>query len=121
MAKKSSKSVGRERRLHRRVPLELLVQHRFDSLTDFMQEVATDISVGGMFLRTKAKHKVGDTIYLRFALADGLPLIEGIGRVVRVNSASGLHAITGLGIEFVSLDRESRKLIESIVAERFAD
>ena len=118
---KNSKRKGRERRKHQRLALSLLVQHRYDSLGDFMQEAAADISVGGMFLRSEKLRQVGDTIYLRFALSDGLPLIEGIGRVVRVNPGEGDAQIKGMGIEFVSMDRESRKLIESIVAERFAE
>ncbi len=118
---KNKKTKSRERRKHRRVPLNLLVQHRYESFGDFMQEAAEDISVGGMFLRSDKLQKVGDTIYLRFALSDGLPLIEGIGRVVRVNDGDDPQVVRGMGIEFVSMDRESRKLIESIVAERFVE
>lgn len=118
---KKSRDKGRERRQHRRVPLTLLVQHRYENLGEFMQEAAQDISVGGMFLRSENLRQVGDTIYLRFALDDGLPLIEGIGRVVRVNPGVEDARVKGMGIEFVSLDRESRKLIESIVADRFSE
>jgi uncharacterized protein (TIGR02266 family) len=108
----------RERRRHKRVPLQLLVQHRFETLQAFLEEIATDLSAGGMFLRTDSPHPVGSTIYLRFTLADGLPLIEGIGRVAWANKKPSADAVSGMGIEFVSLDDESRQLIDSIVAER---
>jgi uncharacterized protein (TIGR02266 family) len=115
---KASSSDPSERRRHRRVPLRLLVQHRFESLEAFLEEVATDLSAGGMFLRTQSPHAVGSTIYLRFTLADGLPLIEGIGRVVWASAAGAAEAVSGMGIEFVSLDDESLQLIDTIVAER---
>jgi uncharacterized protein (TIGR02266 family) len=101
---------GSDRRQHPRAELKLLVQHRYEDVDAFVKEVATNISVGGLFLRTEQPHDEGSTIYLRFTLVDGLPLIEGIGKVERV---------AGMGIEFISLDDESRELIESIVTERY--
>ena len=107
---------GAERRRFQRARLDLLVQHRYEKLQDFMQEMAIDISVGGMFVRTERPHPEGSTVYLRFALADGLALVEGIGRVVRVNPPSDSERTPGMGIEFVSLDEDSHKLIDSLVA-----
>ena len=112
---------GAERRRYKRVPLNLLVQHRFESLDSFLEEVASDISVGGLFLKTENPKAVGTTVYLRFALSDGLPLIEGIGEVVWCHDKPESDSSRGMGIEFVSLDEESRKLIESIVGERYAE
>ena len=109
-----------ERRRHRRVPLQLLVQHRYDSLQSFMKEVAIDISVGGMYLKTDDPRELGSTLYLRFTLDDGLPLIEGIGKVVWSSGEQREEMPAGMGIEFVSLDDESRELINSIVSARFA-
>ncbi|MFH1810215.1 MAG: TIGR02266 family protein [Pseudomonadota bacterium] len=111
----------KDRRRHRRVPLNLLVQHRFETLEAFMEEIATDLSAGGLFLRTDSPHAIGSTIYLRFALADGMPLIEGIGRVVWASAQASADQVPGMGIEFLSLDDESRQLIDTIVAARGED
>jgi len=120
-ARRPPRKTHDERRHHSRVDLDLLVQHRFASLEEFIEKLAINISAGGMFLATEEPHAKGTTIYLRFALADGLPLIEGIGRVVHVNRPGEPDRTAGMGIEFVSLDDDSRKLIDSLVAEGIDD
>lgn len=105
---------GRDKRRHPRAPLSLLIQFRFDSLDDFMSEYAIDISYGGMFIRTNEPREEGSMVYLQFSLKGGAKLIEGLGRVVRVNQPGGPQA-AGMGVEFVNFDDESMALIEDIV------
>lgn len=105
---------GRDKRRHPRAPLSLLIQFRFDSLDDFMSEYAIDISYGGMFIRTNEPRDEGSMVYLQFSLKGGARLIEGLGRVVRVNPTGGSQP-AGMGIEFVNFDDESMALIEDIV------
>jgi uncharacterized protein (TIGR02266 family) len=114
MGKKDDKS---ERRRYKRVPLSLLIQYRFDTLDDFLAEYSTNISVGGMFVSTDQPREIGSLIYLQFYLRDGAKLIEGLGRVVRVEKISPDSADSdfGMGIEFVNFDDESMKLIHQIV------
>jgi type IV pilus assembly protein PilZ len=111
-ASKSKKGV--ERRKYPRVPLSLLIQYRFDTLEDFLSEYSTDISIGGMFIRTDKPKDEGTLVYLQFYLRDGAKLIEGLGRVVRVNPLDDQAAV-GMGIEFVNFDEESMELIRQIV------
>jgi type IV pilus assembly protein PilZ len=106
-----------ERRRYPRVPLNLLIQYRFDTFEEFMSEYASNISEGGMFIRTDDAREEGSMVYLQFALKDGTKLIEGLGKVVRVNPANQ-DAPQGIGIEFVNFDEESRALIQAIVEER---
>jgi uncharacterized protein (TIGR02266 family) len=110
-----------ERRKYPRVPLNLLIQYRFDSFEDFISEYASDISEGGMFIRTLEPREEGTMLYLQLVLRDGSKLIEGLGRVVRVNPPS-THAdhSPGMGIEFLSLDEESAALINEIVTQNVA-
>ncbi|MFO0727663.1 MAG: PilZ domain-containing protein [Myxococcota bacterium] len=114
-----SKKRGSERRKYPRVDLNLLIQYRFDSFDDFLVEYASNISEGGIFLRTNAERPHGSMIYLQFALRDGTTLIEGLGKIVHVNPPDS--AEPGLGIEFVSLDEESKDMIRAIVADRIKD
>ncbi|MBN2362017.1 MAG: TIGR02266 family protein [Deltaproteobacteria bacterium] len=116
-AKKTTRKPRDERRHYQRADLDLLVQHRFATLEEFIEKMAINISAGGMFLATDQPREHGTTIYLRFALADGLPLIEGIGRVVHVNRPGEPDRTAGMGIEFVSLDEDSRRLIDSLVLD----
>jgi uncharacterized protein (TIGR02266 family) len=115
MGKKGDSS---ERRRYQRVPLSLLIQYRFDNLDDFLAEYSTDISIGGMFIRTEEIREEGSLIYLQFYLKDGSKLIEGLGKVVRVNrpDPDGKNkGSCGMGIEFVNFDQNSMQLIEQIV------
>lgn len=109
---------GIEKRKSPRAPLSLLVQYRFDSLDDFMAEYSVDISIGGMFIRTREPREVGAMIYLQFTLKDGSKLIEALGRVVHVNPPEA--EIPGMGIEFVNVDEESAQTIEEIVRANLA-
>lgn len=111
-----------DRRRYPRVPLSLLIQYRFDTLEDFLSEYSTDISMGGMFIRTEQPKDEGTLVYLQFYLRDGAKLIEGLGRVVRVNplDPAGGDAAAGMGIEFVNFDEESMELIRQIVERNLA-
>jgi uncharacterized protein (TIGR02266 family) len=105
-----------DRRRFTRVPLDLLIQYRFESFDAFLSEYAADVSVGGMFVRTGTPRPVGTMIYLQFTLKDGIRLIEALGKVVRVNPPD--HELPGMGVEFVNLDDESLAMVEAIVRER---
>jgi molecular chaperone DnaK len=102
---------GEERRRSPRVPLNLLIQFRFDSLEEFLVDYADNISEGGMLLRSDDPRPIGSLVYLQFTLKDGTRLIEGLGKVVHSSAA-------GLGVEFVSFDEESTQMIQAIVAQR---
>lgn len=109
-----------DRRRHPRTPLSLLVQFRFNSFEDFLAEYALNISPGGMFIRTDKPFEEGAVIYLQFSLKDGSPLIEGMGKVVRVNPPGVEGRESGMGIEFENFDEESMALIHDICAAKGA-
>lgn len=118
MSETDASSSGADRRRYPRAELDLLVQYRYSSLEEFMEKMASNLSTGGMFIVTETPRPEGATVYLRFTLDDGVPLIEGIGRVVRVNPPGDPDRAPGMGVEFESLDDESVSLIESIVEQR---
>ncbi len=108
-----------DRREAPRVPLRLLVQYRLQSVDDFYQTYATNLSVGGMFIEGTTDHVAGDMLYLQFRLADGTSLIEGLGRVAHVNPEG--HARVGMGIEFINVDEDSLDFIDSVIARRLGN
>jgi molecular chaperone DnaK len=109
-----------ERRRHPRTPLSMLVQYRFNSFEDFLAEYSLNISPGGIFIRTDQPLDEGSMVYLQFSLRDGSRLIEGMGKVVRVNPPTEKERTSGMGIEFVNFDEESMQLINEICAQREA-
>ena len=111
---------GSDRRKFPRSPLSLLVQYRFNSFEDFLAEYSVNISPGGMFIRTDTPLEEGSMVYLQFSLKDGSRLIEGMGKVVRVNPPGVKDRVSGMGVEFVSFDEESMALINEICAQREA-
>lgn len=108
-----------DRRTHTRLPLNLLVQFRLHDMDEFMREHAVNVSVGGMFVRSRTPHPEGAMVYVQFRLEDGAKIIEGLAKVVHVNPPD--HAVPGMGLEFVNLDAESQALIERIVSGRSSD
>jgi molecular chaperone DnaK len=107
---------SKERRVHHRLPLRMLVQFRLHDMDEFERIYAVNISAGGMFIRTSTPHPIGAMIYLQFQLEDGKRLIEGLGKVVHVNPPD--DPSPGMGVEFVNLDDASRLVIEEIVSSR---
>lgn len=109
---------GAEKRRHPRTPLNVLVQYRFDSFDEFLAEYSLNISPGGIFICTETPREQGAVIYLQFTLKDGNRLIEGMGRVVRVNPPGDPKRPAGMGIEFTNLDDDSTALISEICSQR---
>ena len=103
---------GAEKRRYPRAPLQLLVQYRFQTMGDFLAEYSSNISLGGIYIRTDQPREEGALIYLQFTLRDGSPLIEGLGKVVRSNPPGDLPAgmEPGMGVEFMNFDEESMQI-----------
>lgn len=109
---------GADKRKYPRTALSILVQYRFNTFEDFLAEYSVNLSMGGIFIRTDQPKEEGSIIYLQFSLADGSRLIEGMGRVVRVNPPGAPGRVAGMGIEFLNFDDESMALIEEIIASK---
>jgi uncharacterized protein (TIGR02266 family) len=89
------------------------VNQEFDTIDDFVSEYVSDISEGGVFIRSKKPLPVGTEVNLQFSiLTEDFEMIEGIGRVVRVDNRPGRE---GMGVTFEKLTDESKVLVESII------
>ena len=116
-------AIARARRKDQRrrpeASVRMLIRHRFDSLEELIEEHSSDLSMGGLFLRTESLRDIGSLVYLQFSLTTGESLIEGLGRVVHVNPPGNPEGrAAGIGIEFVNLDEASLALIEELVVQR---
>lgn len=100
-----------ERRTASRVHVAFPVRVRYESVIDFVQTQSMNISRTGMFISTPEPAPIGSRIDFEFALSDGFTLLRGSAEVVRAVRGG----VTGMGIRFIDLDEESRRLIDRIV------
>jgi uncharacterized protein (TIGR02266 family) len=100
----------------RRVPIETRVQFTFDRFSGFILEYSSNISPGGMFLKTKAPLPLGKTLDFEFSMGDGYELIKGRGEVVWSRQEDdGPTRPAGMGIRFLELSEGSKELIYRMV------
>jgi molecular chaperone DnaK len=100
----------------RRVPLETRVQFKFDLFSGFLSEYSSNISPGGLFIRTRTPQPMGTLLDFEFRLGDGFELIKGSGEVVWVREEDdGPTRPAGMGLRFRELSQGSQELIYRIV------
>ncbi len=110
MSKKEQSSGGfSEQRMHTRVA----INEDFESIEEFVAEYVTNISEGGIFIRSKNPLSVGTKVSLKFSvILDDIEIIEGEGEVVRVDTGPN----TGMGVAFTRLTAASKTLVDRICA-----
>ena len=104
----------RNRRKEARATIQMLVQFQVENYEAFLRDYATDLSVGGMFIRTNQPRNKGERILLHFTSEAGDSIIEAFGQVVHVSPE-------GMGIEFIKVDDASRKRIERIIRQKMRE
>lgn len=103
-----------DRRQHNRIP----INREFETIDEFISEYVTDISQGGVFIRSKNPLPVGTKVTLKFSvILDDFETIEGEGEVIRVEKSS---EGSGMGVAFTRLTAESKKLIDEVTRRRDA-
>ncbi|MFQ5349087.1 MAG: TIGR02266 family protein, partial [Thermoanaerobaculia bacterium] len=104
-----------------RVPLEREVVLEFEHFSSFIREYSANISLGGMFVKTDQLHLPETVFKFEIRLADDAPLIAGLAKVLWVRETEeGASRPTGMGVRFLQLEDEGRRLIEQIVEEHTA-
>lgn len=119
----SNSPAGAERRRWPRVALEASVIVSSNTIEDLVSGPLHDISMGGLFIRTRATKPDGTELRLRIIVgADGSELC-GRGIVVREvteQEARETGRLPGMGIVFTELDEQSRdtlaRLLEAALA-----
>ena len=87
------------------------INKEFESFDQFIQEYVTNISRTGAFIRTDQPLPIGTEVNLRFTvIMDDIETIEGIGRVVRVETNP-----PGMGVVFLELSKYSGELVEKLL------
>ncbi len=97
----------------RRQHVRVVVNREFDCIEDYIAEYVSDVSQGGVFIRSKNPLPLGTRVELRFSvIVDDIEIVEGEGEVVRVETG----AERGMGVAFTRLSAESKDLLDRIVA-----
>ena len=69
-------------RQSKRTPVTLKIKFKSETLAQFIERYAVDVSQGGIFIRTKEPLPAGTPMRFEFQLKDASPLIAGEGTVV---------------------------------------
>lgn len=100
----------------RRIPLKREISFRVPRFENFITEYSANISASGIFVHTPEPLEPGTDLTLEFKVADDWKLIRGRGRVIWVrNKDDGPDAPAGMGIRFLEMDPQSRRLIHWMV------
>jgi uncharacterized protein (TIGR02266 family) len=104
----------------KRTPVTLKIKFKSETLEQFIERYAVDVSQGGIFIRTKEPLAVGTQMKFEFQLRDASPLIAGEGTVVwtRENDPSRPAIAPGMGVRFDKLGDGSQQVLEKILAEK---
>lgn len=103
-----------------RTPVTLKIKFKSETLDQFIERYAVDVSPGGIFIRTKEPLTVGTPMKFEFQLRDATPLIAGEGTVVwtRENDPSRPAVAPGMGVRFDRLVDGSQGVIDKILVEK---
>jgi molecular chaperone DnaK len=106
-----------DRRKDPRHPVNLLVHVAARDVGELAERYATDLSRGGLFVRTREPYPVGTPVRLEVRLSDGEPAVRALA-VVRYSQPDrpGVEpsARPGMGLEFIELDEPSRHTLEVV-------
>jgi uncharacterized protein (TIGR02266 family) len=106
MAKKSTQI---EHRVETRVPIRVRVE--YEARSDFLDDYTSNISLGGMYMRSPSPLAVGTRFRLRFRLPGRDKPIETYAVVRWVTEEEGM------GIQFDALKPSDQKVIQSWLGE----
>jgi uncharacterized protein (TIGR02266 family) len=103
-----------ERRVDPRAPAELEVHYR--SAQEFLSAYTLNVSGGGVYIMTKEPLPLNQVVHLRFTLPGVARVFNLQGLVVWTNPHPSRSSFpSGMGIKFMDLDPEGKKLIAGFV------
>lgn len=110
-----------ETRKDQRAPASLRVKYKSATVDQFIEQSGSDISAGGIFVKTKKPLAIGTLLKFEFQLSDASPVMSGVGRVAwRREKAAGPGQVPGMGLKFLKLDADTRGLVERVVDSRLS-
>lgn len=97
-------------------PIGLAVKLPFATPEEFLARYGTNITRGGLFLRSKAVKPPGTAVTLELRLSDGSRLLYA-SAIVHFVTGQGGSGISAMGVKFLGVDPPTRKFLETQVAQ----
>ena len=93
---------------------------RYPDEDAFITRFAANVTRGGVFLASRKPRPVGDPIRFEISLAQGPPLLYGLGKVtwVRDFNPAEPHRAHGMGVQFTALDPKCQDLLERLLERK---
>jgi uncharacterized protein (TIGR02266 family) len=103
------------RRATDRKAVGLLVKLKHSDVGSFAEEFATNLSPGGMFIRTRSPQPVGTLVKFEVQIAGGVRVLRGTAVVRWVRDANSTEGPPGMGLQFHELDPLTQVLIDRML------
>ena len=104
-----------------RVSLDAQVQVSVENSDQLFTSRVKDLSVGGVFIRTKSTRPIGTGIRLRLHVEKDGIVVETRGIIVREISVEEAEAddrlVAGLGVMFVDVDAQTLECLKTLVGK----
>jgi molecular chaperone DnaK len=110
-----------DKRAGERSPVGLLLKLSYGTVDEFAERFASNVSRGGIFIRTREPRPVGTLVTFELRLAGGEAVVKGQGVVRWIqpeNPAAHPPVAPGMGVQFLELDERSRELVDRIAAQK---
>jgi molecular chaperone DnaK len=110
-----------DKRSGQRTPTGLLLKLSYGSVNEFVEKFASNVSRGGLFIRTREPRPVGTHLAFELRLAGGETVLKGEGVVrwiQREDPAAHPPSAPGMGVQFSTLDAASREVVERIISAK---
>jgi molecular chaperone DnaK len=99
------------RRATDRKAVGLLVKLKHADVGSFAEEFATNLSPGGMFIRSRTPQPVGTLVKFEVQIAGGVRVLRGTAVVRWVRETANAEGPPGMGLQFQELDPDTQALI----------
>src|SRR4051812_25336857 len=101
--------------------LTMTVRYKSATLDEFIEHHSHDVSRGGMFIKTPSPFPAGTLLKFEVKIAADQKVMQGVGRVMWKREATDGSSDTrpsGMGVKFIKIDEQSRKVIDQLVDTR---
>ncbi|MFZ5472165.1 MAG: TIGR02266 family protein [Myxococcota bacterium] len=104
-----------DNRRAQRKAVGLLVKLKHPNRTTFAEEFATNLSEGGMFIRSRQPQPVGTLVKFEVQIAGGERVMQGLAVVRWVRNVNDPLGPPGMGLQFEKLDEFTQALVEQML------
>jgi len=107
---------GRDRRNNTRVESRFLVE--YETVEDFLIDYTSNMSIGGLFIRTREPLPVGTRFKMRFRVEGHLDPVEVMGQVCWIQQVGGPGPLQpGMGVQFTEMAEQDLTRIQAMLKD----